>query len=172
MDTSTYPPMPDFGSYVAMNAGVSGLDENTPCHWRLRTASRSPFFPWTPWMSMAGTVPSQRQVRTGRTVSGIEVDAAPAIAGGLRLEMAHPNPFADRTALAYTLEATASVRMSIHDISGRCVRVLVDAQEKPGRHVAHWDGRDAGGRRVGGGLYFVRVEAGDNVSTARIVRSR
>ncbi len=165
-------PAPGLGSQVALTAAAGGLAEDAVCHWHLRIGCRSPFFPVTPWMSTPRTVPSQHQLRTGRTVSGIEVDAAPAIAGGLRLEMAHPNPFADRTALAYTLEATASVRMSIHDISGRCVRVLVDAQEKPGRHVAHWDGRDAGGRRVGGGLYFVRVEAGDNVSTARIVRSR
>ncbi len=162
-------PAPGVGSQVALTAATGGFAEDTVCHWHLRIGCRSPFFPVTPWMSTPRTVPSQHQLRTGRTVSAVAAVGTP---GRLRLEMARPNPFADRTAMAYTLGAAASVRVSVHDIAGRCVRVLVDGREDPGRHVVHWDGRDAAGRRLGGGLYLVRVEAAGEASTARLVRSR
>ena len=44
---------------------------------------------------------------------------------------------------------------------GRTVRVLVDARRPEGRHTFVWDGANATGRRVAGGVYFVRLLAAD-----------
>ena len=43
---------------------VSGLTPGTLYHWKLRVATRSPFFPHTPWFSMAPSTPTQMHVRT------------------------------------------------------------------------------------------------------------
>jgi hypothetical protein len=32
-----------------------------------------------------------------------------------------------------------------------------------------WNGRDLGGRRVGGGTYFVRLQAGGETTTRKVV---
>ena len=166
-----YPPMPDFGSYVALTAEVSGLDEDSPCHWRLRVASRSPFFPWTPWTSTAGTVPAQSQVRTARSTEEVPANEG-AIPNALRVEPARPTPFDHQVSLVYVLPTGGPVRVTIYDVSGRCVRTLVDASMDPGCHVACWDGADGGGRRLPGGVYLARVESAGVVRTAMIVRRR
>jgi hypothetical protein len=38
----------------------------------------------------------------------------------------------------------------------------------PGRHSVTWDGRNDEGRQLPSGLYVVRVEAGDQVHTAKV----
>jgi len=39
----------------------------------------------------------------------------------------------------------------------------------PGIHVEEWNGRDDQGQTVVSGLYFVRLEAGDQVMTRKAV---
>ena len=46
----------------------------------------------------------------------------------------------------------------IHDLRGRLVRVLEDAELGEGEHSVDWDGRDATGRSVASGTYFARLE--------------
>ena len=62
------------------------------------------------------------------------------------------------------------LRLHIVDVLGRTVRVLVEAQRPAGRHAFVWDGADATGRRVAGGLYFVRMLADDEGATYTQVR--
>jgi hypothetical protein len=40
----------------------------------------------------------------------------------------------------------------------------------PGRFVTVWDGRDAGGRRVVAGVYFLRLQAGTYHAVRKSVR--
>lgn len=47
--------------------------------------------------------------------------------------------------------------VDVFDPSGRRVRSLADRSVEPGAHETTWDGRDAFGREVPGGLYLVRV---------------
>jgi len=78
------------------------------------------------------------------------------------LSQNYPNPFSTPTVIDYTVPAGPGVRvlLSIYDLRGRLVRVLVDADEQPGRHTVRWDGRDLRGRMVGSGVYFYRIDAG------------
>jgi len=45
-----------------------------------------------------------------------------------------------------------------------------DAIAPPGRHAVRWNGERPGGRDAEAGVYFVRLESGGAVRTARIVR--
>ncbi|MBP7669010.1 MAG: FG-GAP repeat protein [Candidatus Eisenbacteria bacterium] len=160
------------GSRISLVRRVTGLPEGVMCHWRARVATRSPFFPWSPWMSTARTVPSQSQFRTAGAASAIAADDPAGVETGLRLEVLRPNPFLDYASIAYEMPSPAITRVSIHDVTGRCVRTLVDVNEDAGRHVARWDGRDEEGWRVPSGVYLARVQAGSSVRTAKIVRTR
>ena len=48
------------------------------------------------------------------------------------------------------------------------MRSLASGALPAGEHAATWDLRDAGGRIVGAGLYFARLEAGGRTLTRRI----
>ena len=80
-----------------------------------------------------------------------------------------PNPTRGEIALALHLPDARRVTAGVVDVEGRRVSVLVDGVMPPGRHRVGWDGRDAGGRRVPSGLYFLRVEAGDRLETRKVL---
>ncbi len=76
------------------------------------------------------------------------------------LSRSYPNPGGPATRIAYDVPRPGGhVRLSVHNASGRLVRVLVDRDVSPGRHVASWDATDGLGRPVSSGVYFCRLEA-------------
>jgi hypothetical protein len=73
---------------------------------------------------------------------------------------AFPNPFNPTTTIAYSVPAFGTVTLSIYDVHGRLLRILVDEPKEKGRYAAEWDGQIEGGTEAGSGVYFVRMEAG------------
>lgn len=115
-------------------------------------------------------------ITSGFNLNRFEVlDTATDVADGLPspgpvLHPARPNPFNPSTTIVYELPASATVRLVIHDVAGRRVRTLVDAEPLgAGRHETVWNGRDEGGRIVPAGVYFCRLEAGGRAQTTRLV---
>jgi flagellar hook assembly protein FlgD len=49
--------------------------------------------------------------------------------------------------------------LSIYDVAGREVAVLVDENQPAGYHQILWDGKDSQGSPVGNGVYFYRLNA-------------
>ena len=83
-----------------------------------------------------------------------EAPSASASADGVALT-AYPNPFTDRAAVRFTLDAPGAVRLAVYDAVGREAAVLVDGALPAGPHEAAFDGTD-----LPNGLYFVLLEAG------------
>ena len=81
----------------------------------------------------------------------------------------YPNPFNPSTRIEFTLPAPAVARLSIHDVSGRLVRVLMNGERDAGAHSAVWDGRNDSGEEAGSGIYFCRLEAGAFTASRKIV---
>ncbi|MBD3386070.1 T9SS type A sorting domain-containing protein [candidate division KSB1 bacterium] len=71
-----------------------------------------------------------------------------------------PNPFNPRTSIQYQLPRAVSVRIAIYNISGQCVRTLLNQMQPPGLHRVNWDGRNERGESVSGGIYIARFRAG------------
>ncbi len=88
--------------------------------------------------------------------------------GPLALSPAHPNPFRDRTTLAFTLGAPAEVTVRVFNAIGQEVTVLAERQPlAAGPQTLVWD---ASG--LAAGVYVARVEAGTEVGTVRLVLAR
>jgi flagellar hook assembly protein FlgD len=66
----------------------------------------------------------------------------------------YPNPSNPSTTISFSVAEPTRVWLTIYDVDGRRVQVLVDEEMGSGPHVARWDGRNAGGQRVGAGIYF------------------
>lgn len=79
------------------------------------------------------------------------------------LSDAYPNPFNPSTTIRYALPEGSEVRLTIYNIVGQQVQVLVDDIQEAGVHTAVWDGRDAAGRTMAAGVYLYRLEVGQQV---------
>lgn len=99
----------------------------------------------------------------------VSVDGPTPAGPTLRLESPYPNPLVHRSTIAFDLPRAQSVRLAIHDASGRQVRLLQDGDLAAGRHHLPWDGTDEQGRSVSAGVYFARLEAGADRAAASIV---
>ena len=60
-------------------------------------------------------------------------------------------------------------RVEVIDVKGRVMRTLVDNIMPAGRHSAVWDGRDEAGARVGPGVYFMRMSAGEFTANRKVM---
>ena len=85
------------------------------------------------------------------------------------LERPTPNPFTGSMHMAYAVTGEAErVEISVYDVAGRRVSVLADGVQPVGRHSVAWDGRDASGAQVRRGMYFVRVQIGNEDRQVRV----
>jgi hypothetical protein len=83
-----------------------------------------------------------------------------------------PNPIIDTGLVRIRTTAPLRGRVSIYDVRGRLVRHLFDGELQQGLNELPWDGRDQSGRTVPRGAYYVRIEAGTQQATRKIVYLR
>jgi photosystem II stability/assembly factor-like uncharacterized protein len=107
---------------------------------------------------------------------------------GFVLEQNYPNPFNPTTRIAYVIPSGAGsglpvegsgkgnqssglsayrLRLTVHDLLGREVAVLVDEVQAPGRHEVTFDARG-----LASGMYMYRLQSGSLVETKRMVLVR
>jgi len=90
-----------------------------------------------------------------------------------RLSENYPNPFNPSTTIRYQLPEPGHVRLTIYDLLGQEVRVLVSERQPAGWYVVTWDGRDKAERWVSSGVYLYRLEVGaDFVQTRKALLLR
>ena len=73
------------------------------------------------------------------------------------LHQNYPNPFNPATTIGYDLPRGARVVLTVHDLLGREVTRLVDADVTAGNYVATWNGRTGTGVPAASGVYFCRM---------------
>ncbi len=94
------------------------------------------------------------------------IDGAPAYTEGLRGNF--PNPFNPATRIAFTLAEPGVVRLTVHDVGGRLLRVLADGPREAGPQSLHFDGLDRRGRSLASGVYLARLRTKSGTSTHRM----
>ncbi len=97
---------------------------------------------------------------------GPKISASPA---QFSLSQNHPNPFNPACEIAYGLPTDCHVKLSIYNMLGHEVRVLVDQHQNAGYKSVKWDGKDGQGQDVTSGVYFYRIEAGDFVQSKSMI---
>jgi hypothetical protein len=80
------------------------------------------------------------------------------------LEQNYPNPFNPTTSIAYELPEPTRVRLSVFDMLGREVAVLVDGERAAGRHAVTFN---ADG--LTSGIYIYRIHAGTFTQTKKVM---
>jgi outer membrane protein assembly factor BamB len=85
------------------------------------------------------------------------------------LDQNYPNPFNASTRIDYYLPKAGHVKLTIHNILGQTVQVLVDEFQPPGEKTIYWDGRDRNGVPVATGIYLYNLQAGDFLKTKKML---
>ena len=80
-----------------------------------------------------------------------------------------PNPFNPATEIHFELARAERVRIAVYDVTGRLVAGLEDGPRAAGAHHVTWNGRDAAGRGVPSGAYYVRLETARTRDTRKIM---
>jgi hypothetical protein len=102
----------------------------------------------------------------GPAPSAVLTGAPELAAAGLTLRV-EPNPFSRTGHVAFSATRTGPARLTVLDVAGRTVRVLVDGDVPAGHHEVDWNGRDTGGARLSSGVYFFRLEQGGETRTRK-----
>ncbi len=84
----------------------------------------------------------------------------------------YPNPFNPSTKIEYELPKQSDVSLIIYNMTGRKVQTLVSSLKDAGKYQARWNGVDAEGHQVPGGMYFARLQAGVHSSVVKMVYLR
>lgn len=74
--------------------------------------------------------------------------------------------------LDFRLTEAAPVSLSLYDVRGRRVRVLVNEELAPGEYSMTWDGRDDNRRRVSRGVYFAQLVSGNRAVSKKVILAR
>ena len=78
--------------------------------------------------------------------------------------VARPNLFRQSVGLNYALPRAGTVQLTVYDLAGRPVKMLVNGSAPAGRHVATWNGRG-----MAPGIYVARLCANGQVLTQKLV---
>ena len=95
--------------------------------------------------------------------TSIETDILP----GFKLEINHPNPFANQTNIVFSIARASDVIIEIYDLKGCLVCTLLDEMIPEGRHVVKWN---ATGYRDG--IYILKMSSGARSVTGKIIKAR
>ena len=80
-----------------------------------------------------------------------------------------PNPFNPETEIRYQIAENTRVLLKIYNILGQEVRTLVDDMKSAGSYTVKWNGKNNLGVKVSSGVYIYRIQAGDFISTKKMV---
>ena len=72
-----------------------------------------------------------------------------------------PNPFNPATTIKYALPQAADVELTVYNVVGQPVRTLVAEHQSAGRYVVEWDATNDSGHSLASGMYFYRLQAGE-----------
>lgn len=92
----------------------------------------------------------------------LTLDEDPALPQGLALYQNYPNPFNPETRIRFNLDISEHVAISVLDLRGRTVEVLVSEYYSAGEHVLAWNATG-----LGAGVYFIQVDAGGQQQTIK-----
>ncbi len=81
----------------------------------------------------------------------------------------YPNPFNPSTTISFSIPEESKVVLSIFNIKGQKIKQLVNDQVSAGEHSIIWNGRDSNDKRVGSGIYFYKLKAGDYQKVKKMI---
>ncbi len=164
---------------VQVVGGTVQAGQSVTAGFSVRVPGNAPLGPYTVEISVGqsngnavatdivavNVTPSARVAGTATEWTLTEVQPWPTLEAAARTSETgvYPNPFTERTEIAFSLEQSAQVELVIYDVRGRAVATLADGAMDAGQHNVTFDAS-----RLPSGVYVYRLVTGTRVETGRI----
>ena len=96
-------------------------------------------------------------------------DINSSVPNDFRIQQNYPNPFNPTTSLRYDLPENGHVNIIIYDMLGREVKTLINQTQDAGYRSIIWDATNDYGKPVSAGIYLYQIQAGEYISTKKMV---
>ena len=109
-----------------------------------------------------------KQVDFNGNYEYFELNALVEVGIPTKFEMSqnYPNPFNPSTKINYQLPKDSFVKINVFDMTGRLISTLAETKQAAGYYTVEFN---SGAQGLASGMYFYRIEAGDFVSTKKMV---
>ena len=71
--------------------------------------------------------------------------------------------------IEFTLPRTTYISLQVYNSAGQLVNTLRAGTAGAGQYTIKWEGKDRAGRRLPGGMYFVKLQAGSQIKVAKVL---
>ncbi|MCF7918278.1 MAG: T9SS type A sorting domain-containing protein [Candidatus Cloacimonetes bacterium] len=88
--------------------------------------------------------------------------------GKLKMEN-YPNPFNPELTVSFNIDETQAVKLEIYNSKGQKVKTMVNELFRPADYSLVWNGNDDNNHSVSSGVYFIRLQVGDEVVSDKVV---
>ena len=96
-------------------------------------------------------------------------DPALTPVSGFRLYPSYPNPFTRETFIPIeSKDSSSPLKVEVYNLKGQIVRVLYNSLPAAKTQLS-WDGKDAFGKAVSTGIYFIKVQQGTKVQSRKVL---
>ncbi len=104
-------------------------------------------------------------------ITGVDDDGAdePGLPHKFALHQNYPNPFNPSTTVAFDLPHRSPVKLTVFNVLGQTVNVLIDDVLPAGNHEVAWDGRSAYGEPAASGIYLYRLESEERSDVKKMI---
>ena len=97
-------------------------------------------------------------------VTNINQDQGSLFPTEYKLEQNYPNPFNPTTTIGFGIMEKGNVRMSVLNILGEEIKVLLNEEKEAGHHSIDFNGSD-----LPSGVYFYQLRAGNFIDTKKML---
>jgi cytoskeletal protein CcmA (bactofilin family) len=102
----------------------------------------------------------------GKSLEKLVIRQIPA---EFKLSRNYPNPFNPTTNISFQLPENSKVTIAVYDILGNRVRTLVNENKAAGYYTVQWNGLNDNGMSLSSGTYFYQIQAGQYISTKKML---
>ena len=85
------------------------------------------------------------------------------------LKQNYPNPFNPTTTIRYELPNKVRATLTVVNINGQVVRMLVNEEQSAGSYSVSWNGLNERGLPAATGIYFYKLQAGAFSETRKMI---
>jgi len=99
-------------------------------------------------------------------------NAEPSIPGTFALSQNFPNPFNPNTNIRFEIPTTGEVKLIVYNILGQDVKALINEFKPAGSYQVIWNATNNKGEKVKSGLYFYRLQFGQQIEFRKMMLMR
>jgi len=85
------------------------------------------------------------------------------------LPIPSPNPFVKNLTINFSVPRSGELSIRVYDITGRLVADIVNRVFSAGEHEIFWNAKDNVGRRISSGIYFLKANYENEVTTRKVI---